>query len=96
MRRLTLHRSGNRPTYCARRRAAGAAASVDPEDIIMWGFVADTTAAHLCRGYDAALGHFPAACQSNSGLPALAITGIVLLAAFVCGRMALSRWNRAH
>ena len=62
----------------------------------MWGFVADTTAAHLCRGYDAALGHFPAACESNSGIPALAITAIALLAAFVCARLVLNRVRPAH
>ena len=59
----------------------------------MWGFVADATAAHLCRGYDAALGHFPAACQSNSGTPALAMTAIALLAVAICARLV---WGRVH
>ena len=62
----------------------------------MWGFVADASAAHLCRGYDAALGHFPAACQSNSGIPALAITVIALFAVVVCARLVLNRVHPAH
>ena len=62
----------------------------------MWGFVADTTAAHLCRGYTAALGHIPAACQSNSGTPALAITAIALAAVFVCAQLVLHRMRPAH
>ena len=62
----------------------------------MWGFVADSTAAHLCRGYDAALGHFPAACQSNSGTPALALTIIALLAVAICARMVVGQVRSAH
>ena len=57
----------------------------------MWGFVADASASRLCRGYDAALGHFPQACLGNSGVPALAMTAIALLAVAICARIVLSR-----
>ena len=56
----------------------------------MWGFVADAAAGQLCRGYDAALGHFPTACLTNSGIPALALTIIALLAVLVSGRLVLN------
>ncbi len=49
----------------------------------MWGFVADSVSGSLCREYAAALGFFPTACQTRGGTPALALTLIVLFAAFV-------------
>ena len=58
----------------------------------MWGFVADSLSDKLCRGYAAVIGGFPRPCLSESGTPMLAITAIVLLAAFVIamvGRSAL-------
>ena len=60
----------------------------------MWGWVADSASAQLCRGYDAALGHFPAACLTNSGTPALAISGIAILAVWVCLAMLRSMTAR--
>ena len=60
----------------------------------MWGFVADSVSGKLCRGYAAMLGGFPRPCLSRSGTPMLAITAIVLLAAYVIflvGRSALRR-----
>ena len=56
----------------------------------MWGFVADSVSGNLCRGYAGLLGGFPAACQSNSGTPALAITLIVLFAGFVLVLMTMA------
>ena len=56
----------------------------------MWGFVADSVSGRLCRTYAGWIGHFPASCQSNSGVPALAITLIVLLAGFILVRMILA------
>ena len=55
----------------------------------MWGFVADSVSGRLCRAYAGWFGHFPASCQSDSGVPALAITLIVLLAAFILVRMVI-------
>ena len=60
----------------------------------MWGFVADSVSAHLCRGYAGLFGHLPESCQSNSGVPALAITSIVLLAGFVLARMIMRARQR--
>ncbi len=97
MRRAALHRAGGFPTLYSRRyRAALAAAGLDQGIIIMWGFVADSAAGHLCRGYEAALGHLPAACQSNSGTPALAITLIGVLAVLVCAGLVFNRLRPAR
>ena len=49
----------------------------------MWGFVADSAAGKLCRAYTAILGHVPKTCASGSGIPALAVTTIVILAALL-------------
>ena len=54
----------------------------------VWGFTADSAAQSLCRGYSAALGHFPATCLVDAGRPALGIGAIVAVAGFICLMMA--------